>query len=215
MFQSLKSVLQFHPNDAALHIPDQISAPAGFAALSLHRLTIDDQMEWNDVRWRNKEWLGPWESGDPMHGASMSFAQWVHREKISEESGEGVVFLMRYDGQIVGQLSIGAITYGSMRTATLGYWIDERWAGHGFTPLAVALACDWALLDPDGPRLHRIEIAIVPENHRSRRVVQKLGLRHEGLRIKYMFINGVWRDHEVYVVMPEDLQASLTERLES
>ncbi|MCH4175598.1 MAG: GNAT family N-acetyltransferase [Bifidobacterium sp.] len=215
VFQSLKSVLQLHPSDVALRIPDEINAPAGVEPLSLQRLTLEDQVEWNDVRWRNSEWLKPWESGDPMQGPSMSFAQWVHKEKQSEEAGNGVVFLMKYRGQIVGQLSIGAITYGSMRTATLGYWIDERWAGHGFTPLAVAMASDWAILDPQGPQLHRIEIAILPENQRSKRVVEKLRLRYEGLRTKYMFINGVWRDHEVYVLMPEDIQEPLIQRLQS
>jgi ribosomal-protein-alanine N-acetyltransferase len=215
VFQSLKAALQPHPQSTALHIPDEITAPAGFEALSLSRLTLDDQKEWNELRWSNREWLSPWESGDPMHGAGMSFAQWVHHERQGEDAGTGVVFMMRFRGSIVGQLSLGAISYGSMRIATLGYWVDQAWAGHGFTPLAVAMASDWAMLDPEGPHLHRIEIAILPENRRSKRVVEKLGLDYEGVRRKYMYINGEWRDHELYVLSAEAIGESLTTRLQS
>lgn len=127
---------------------------------------------------------------------------------------DGAVFLIEYQGHIVGQLSLGAISYGAMRTATMGYWMDERWIGHGFAPLAVAMASDWALTDPSGPRLHRIEIAILPENRRSKRVVEKLRARYEGVRLRYMYINGVWRDHEVFVLMTEDIQESVLARLQ-
>lgn len=57
-----------------------------------------------------------------------------------------------------------------------------------------------------GPlRLHRLEVAIRPENRNSLRVVEKLGLRREGLREAYMHVDGAWRDHVVYVLHAEDV----------
>jgi ribosomal-protein-alanine N-acetyltransferase len=214
VFQSLKAALQPHPSESSLRVPGAIEAPAGFAPIRLRQIELEDQEEWNEVRWRNKTWLQPWESGDPMHASAISFAQWVRRERQGESDGTGAVFLIEYQGHIVGQLSLGAISYGAMRTATMGYWMDERWIGHGFAPLAVAMASDWALTDPSGPRLHRIEIAILPENRRSKRVVEKLRARYEGVRLRYMYINGVWRDHEVFVLMTEDIQESVLARLQ-
>ena len=46
--------------------------------------------------------------------------------------------------------------------------------------------------------LHRLEICIVPRNTNSRRVMEKLGLREEGLAERYLEIDGVWEDHVRY-----------------
>ncbi len=48
--------------------------------------------------------------------------------------------------------------------------------------------------------LHRLEIAIRPENAASLRVVAKLGLREEGLRERFLHIQGDWRDHRTFAV---------------
>lgn len=56
--------------------------------------------------------------------------------------------------------------------------------------------------------LHRLEICIRPENGPSHRVVAKLGWRYEGLRQRYLHINGDWRDHDVYVRTAEERPAN-------
>ena len=82
-----------------------------------------------------------------------------------------------------------------------------------FAPMAVALLADWAMFDPTGPRLHRMEIDILPENKRSRAVARKVGATLEGVRRAYMYVNGQWRDHESYVLMTEDAPNGFTARL--
>lgn len=215
VFQSIRDIFQPHASSGAcaLAMPERLVAPPGFAQIALRPVTDDDQAEWNDVRWSNHEWLQPWESGDPMGGQPLSFNEWVRRLREGEASGTGAVFLIEYQMQIVGQISIGAISYGSLRTGMVGYWVSQRFAGRGFVPLAVAMLADWAFFDPSGPRLHRIEIAILPENHRSKRVVAKLGFVYEGVRRRYMYIGGQWRDHETYSLLSSDQQGSVTERL--
>lgn len=215
VFQSIRDMFTVregtHAN--ALNVPERIEAPAGFARISLRPVREDDQEDWNDVRWSNRDWLMPWESGNPLGGRPLSFNEWVRRMRDDEAAGTGVVFLIEYQMQIVGQVSLGAISYGAMRTGMVGYWVSHRYAGRGFAPLAVAMLADWAFRDPDGPRLHRIEIAILPENHRSKRVVAKLGLTDEGLRRSYMYVNGAWRDHESYSLLADDCPGSVTDRL--
>ena len=78
---------------------------------------------------------------------------------------------------------------------------------------AVALLADWAMFDPTGPRLHRMEIDILPENKRSRAVARKVGATLEGVRRAYMYVNDQWRDHESYVLMAEDAPNGFTARL--
>ena len=51
---------------------------------------------------------------------------------------------------------------------------------------------------------HRIEVAIVPRNRASRRVVEKLELREEGVALRYLEIDGRWEDHVRYAVTSEE-----------
>ena len=172
-----------------------------------------DEREWSTLRWKNDDWLAPWQSEDPMHERAMTFRGWIARQRESERLGTGVIFAIEHGGAIVGQISLGAISYGSMRTGIVGYWVDHDHAGLGITPMAVAVMADWAIFAPQGPRLHRLEIAILPENLRSRRVVEKLQARREGIRPSYMFINGRWRDHITYALLAEDAQDGFVNEL--
>ena len=52
--------------------------------------------------------------------------------------------------------------------------------------------------------LHRIQIAIIPRNTASRRVVEKLEIREEGIAERYLEINGVWEDHIRYAITAEE-----------
>ena len=117
---------------------------------------------------------------------------------------------MTYDGAMVGQLTVTGIAWGSARWAQVGYWIDQRHAGRGIMPLAVAMACDHCLLTMG---LHRIEIAIRPENTASLRVVEKLGFSKIGLAPRYLHINGQWRDHLIFAVTAEEVPHGLRARL--
>ncbi|MFZ9840950.1 MAG: GNAT family N-acetyltransferase, partial [Candidatus Nanopelagicales bacterium] len=60
---------------------------------------------------------------------------------------------------------------------------------------------------------HRVEIAIRPENQASLRVVQKLQLRSEGLRPRYLHIDGDWRDHEIFAIDESEIESGLIAKL--
>jgi ribosomal-protein-alanine N-acetyltransferase len=49
-----------------------------------------------------------------------------------------------------------------------------------------------------------MQIAIIPRNGNSRRVVEKLGVRQEGVAERYLEINGVWEDHLRYAITVEE-----------
>jgi ribosomal-protein-alanine N-acetyltransferase len=76
-------------------------------------------------------------------------------------------------------------------------------------PTAVALVTDYLF---NVVELHRVEIDIRPENVASLRVVQKLGLRYEGLKERYIHINGAWRDHYVFAITHEEVIGGLLNR---
>ena len=180
--------------------------------LELRELRRRDVRAWREVRARNTAWLSPWEATVPPDSGEQvpSFGQMVARFREEGRAGRTIAWAMTLDGRLVGQVTVAGITLGSLRAASIGYWIDSRVAGRGLTPTAVAMACDHCftvLL------LHRIEIVIRPENAASRRVVQKLGFRHEGSRPAYLHIDGAWRDHEVFALNDDEVTASMTDRL--
>lgn len=145
------------PGNNSFEMPEFIQSHSMRVPVSLRPLTGADYDEWNEVRWRNDAWLKPWESGDPLHGAPITYKEWMKQLRRNERAGTGAVFAIEQHGRIVGQISLGAICYGAMRSGVVGYWVDERCAGRGYAPMAVALLADWAMFDPTGPRLHRME----------------------------------------------------------
>jgi ribosomal-protein-alanine N-acetyltransferase len=106
-------------------------------------------------------------------------------------------------------LSGNSVTRGAVQTTTLGYWVSRNVAGRGIVPTAVALAFDHAV---GVMGLHRVEVAIRPENTNSLRVVAKLGFRDEGTRPRYLHVDGDWRDHRVFALNAEDVPEGLLQR---
>jgi ribosomal-protein-alanine N-acetyltransferase len=150
----------------------------------------------------NRGWLRQWEATSPYAPSAFDTRASIRSLLVNARAGHGLPFLVEYDGELAGQLNVSSIAYGSLSSATIGYWIAEGFAGRGITPTAVALAVDYCFFQLG---LHRIEICIRPENGPSLRVVEKLGFRYEGLRRRYIHINGDWRDHFCFGLVSEEL----------
>jgi len=157
----------------------------------------------------NRSWLRTWEATNP-HGPIGFDSRASIRSLLSNwRSGFGVPFAIEYEGEFAGQLNVSGLSYGSLSSASIGYWVAERFAGRNITPTAVALATDHCLFSLG---LHRMEICIRPENAPSLRVVEKLGFRYEGLRRRFIHINGDWRDHFCFALTAEELPTGVLRR---
>lgn len=166
------------------------------------------------MRRANLAWLSEWEATQPPLAAGVSASyRSMTRDLIRQgRQGRSLPFALTYRDLMVGQVTVTGITWGSARWAQVGYWIDEAHAGKGIMPIAVALACDHCL---QVVGLHRIEIAIRPENKASLRVVEKLGFVLVGTAPRYLHINGQWRDHLLFAITAEDVPQGLLSRLSS
>ena len=58
-----------------------------------------------------------------------------------------------------------------------------------------------------------MQIAIIPRNTASRRVVEKLEHPRRGRRLRYLEINGVWEDHVRYAITAEEWEERRDELL--
>jgi [ribosomal protein S5]-alanine N-acetyltransferase len=186
--------------------------PAALVAgrVGLRPITRSDRAAWLEVRARNAGWLAPWEATPPSDtGPPMTFVTMVRSLRRQARRGTLLPFVVTYDGALVGQVTVGGITWGSLCSAHIGYWVDERVAGRGVMPTAVALVTDHCF-GPVG--LHRIEVNIRPENTASLRVVQKLGFREEGTRAGFLHIAGAWRDHRSFALTADEVPGGLLAR---
>ncbi|HEU4676746.1 MAG TPA: GNAT family protein [Motilibacteraceae bacterium] len=170
-----------------------------------------DAAAWREVRRRNISWLTPWEATPPstVAGPEVTYREMVRHLRAEARAGRMMPFVITYDGRLAGQLTVGGITWGSLCSAHIGYWVDQALAGRGIVPTAVALATDHCFR---GVGLHRIEINIRPENGPSLRVVEKLGFRDEGVRRAYLHIDGAWRDHRTFALCAEEVPQGLLAR---
>ncbi|WP_432558511.1 GNAT family N-acetyltransferase [Granulicoccus sp. GXG6511] len=188
----------------------------------LRPLRRRDRTAWDAVRQHNREWLEPWEATQPpgAEPGPPTFTALVRVLDRQARLGQLLPWALCWDptggqqpdaARLVGQVTVSGITRGSAMFAQIGYWIDRRAAGRGMVPVGVALATDYCFRDLG---LHRMEVAIRPENGNSLRVVEKLGFRHEGLRPRYLHINGDWRDHEIFALHREEVPGGLLARWE-
>ena len=109
--------------NSAFTAPLTLKSPAGSPDLTLRTMDAADQEEWGRLRSVNERWLAPWESSDPHGTEPLTFKSWVNRQREEEREGTSIIFLMEHEGEIVGQISLGAIYPGPMRTGIIGYWI--------------------------------------------------------------------------------------------
>lgn len=157
-----------------------------------------DEREWWRLRDENRDWLGRWEASEPPGSRSRppSFGRLIAGESRDFRARRNVAMVMELHGTIVGRVVLADAIWGAAHTASLGYWVAERYAGRGLAPRAVAMLAEYGFRWG----LHRLEIATQPENAASIRVAQKLGFRDEGLRLQYLHVAGAWRDHRVFAL---------------
>ena len=175
----------------------------------LHRA---DAKAWKAARRSNADWLRPWDATVPPGGAERpsSFRALVRRLDRLARSGLCMPFAIDVDGEFAGQVTVNNIVRGSAQFASIGYWIDERVANRGITTRGVALAIDYCF---NVVGLHRIEIAIRPENTNSLRVVEKLGMAEYGYAPRFLHIDDAWRDHRIYAITVEECPEGMLARL--
>jgi ribosomal-protein-alanine N-acetyltransferase len=172
----------------------------------LRPLVSSDFPAWREVRRRNVDWLTKWEAqriqGQPdMVEDRDAFAVRCSARQRERQLGTAFGFGIFVEGELAGEINLSAIQRGPFQNAYVGYWIDEKHAGNGYMPEAVVVLARFAF---DELHLHRIQVAIIPRNSASRRVVEKLDLREEGIAERYLEINGVWEDHVRYALTVEE-----------
>lgn len=189
-----------------------LTVPAGVVELRPPRLF--DGGAWSRIRIRERSHLENWEPSAPgsweeRNGVLAWPGQWSALRGLARR-GQTLPFMIMVDGVLAGQITIGNVLRGSLRSAWVGYWVDSEVTGGGVATAATALVVDHGFRHAG---LHRVEATVRPENAPSIRVLTKLGFREEGLFRRYLDVAGGWRDHICFAMTAEEAAEGLVDRL--
>ena len=181
----------------------------------LRPLVPADFDRWAEVRRRCGPWLTKWEPRRPPGTPDLltdraSFVSRCGARDRDRQLGTGFGFGIFVGDRFAGEINLNTIQRGAAQSAYVGYWMDRDQAGCGYMPESVVVLATFAF---EQVGLHRLQISIIPRNTASRRVVEKLGLRDEGIAERYIEINGVWEDHHRYAITVEEWEARRDELL--
>ncbi len=158
-----------------------------------------DWKSWRGLRELSRHFLTPWEPVWPSNAMTYGYfcgllrRQW--REWRQGTAYNFMIFLANPDGTpgaLIGGITLNGIERGIAQKGTLGYWLGEPYAGHGYMSEAASLVCDFAF---QTLRLNRVEASCLPRNEPSKRLLERIRFTKEGLAKSYLQINGVWEDH--------------------
>ncbi|MBW8827083.1 MAG: GNAT family N-acetyltransferase [Acidobacteria bacterium] len=178
-------------------------------------MTVSDFSQWQEVRDRNREWLEKWEPRRPAGAPDViesrsAFAARCRARDRERQLGTGFGFGIFVGSRFCGEINLNGVQRGPFQTSYVGYWIDEACAGNAYVPEAVVVLTRHSFEDLG---LHRLQIAIIPRNAASRRVMEKVRYREEGIAVRYLEINGVWEDHVRYAITSEEWRERRSELL--
>jgi [ribosomal protein S5]-alanine N-acetyltransferase len=189
-----------------------LRVPAGVVRLRAVRMR--DGAQWSRIRLADRKHLEPWEpSADGDWAMRHTVSAWpalISGLRAEARKGRMLPYVIELDGRFCGQLTIGNVTHGALRSAWIGYWVPQSATGGGVATAALALGLDHCF----GPvMLHRVEATVRPENAASRAVLAKVGFREEGLLRRYLEVDRAWRDHLLMAITVEEVQGSVASTL--
>lgn len=186
----------------------------GAGVVRLRPIRLRDAANWSRIRLAERDHLEQWEpTADADWDVRHAISAWpaLHSGLRGEaRRGRMLPYVIELDGRFAGQLTIGNVTHGALRSAWIGYWVSTEMTGGGVATGALALGLDHCF----GPvHLHRVEATVRPENAASRQVLAKAGFREEGLLKRYLDVDGGWRDHLLVAMTVEEVEGSVCGRL--
>ncbi len=163
-----------------------------------------DYTAWSRLREQSREFLVPWEPTWPLDDLTRgAFRRRLKRYADDQRNDTAYSFFIfrKEDDALVGGLTIANVRRGVAQAGSLGYWMGQPYARHGYMTAAVKAIAPFTF---GALGLHRLEAACIPTNKASSRLLEKCGFTYEGLARQYLCINGQWQDHLLFARLRDD-----------
>lgn len=129
---------------------------------------------------------------------------WITERLKNQAAGTGVTFAITLaeSGEVIG--SIGLEIVAEHEQGRLSYWLGSAYWNHGYGTEAVTALVDYGFLSL---KLHRIYAPHFHTNPASGRVLQKVGMTHEGRLREHYIRFGQRIDVELYGMLRQEFIA--------
>jgi RimJ/RimL family protein N-acetyltransferase len=107
-------------------------------------------------------------------------------------------------GETIGDCAF-QILMEDPRQAEVGFTLARPYQGQGFATEALTRLLDYLFLDLE---LHRVRANIDPENRASARLLERVGMRHEGHFIDSLWLKGSWCSEDWYAILRREWLAA-------
>lgn len=108
------------------------------------------------------------------------------------------------NGRLVGFFNLNDTVRGVFQNAYASWSVSAQRTGEGYGAEGVFALLDLAFSEDHGLGLHRVQANVIPENERSVRLAERVGMRREGCARRYLKIAGQWQDHWMYAKTAEE-----------
>ena len=131
---------------------------------------------------------------------------WIsgHEDLFSKEQCVYFAIILKRDNILVGAINLINIVKGHQ--AELGYWIGKPFWNQGFCTEACHAILHYAFTELSLLRVHACHAS---RNPASGRVMQKMGMHHEGTRRQHFKKRNICDDSELYVILKEQYRYQL------
>lgn len=121
--------------------------------------------------------------------------EWILKNlaRYKKKNKTDFVFAIEIDGEVGGAVGIHNIIEG--HKAELGYWLARKYWGNGIMTQAAKLAMEYAF---EKFNLKRVYAFSFSWNKASMRVMQKAGMKFEGVKKKNSLKDGKYIDDYIY-----------------
>lgn len=143
-----------------------------------------------------------WEAPFPL-AAAESFVAAVAGGDPRAEGWFQYAVELRDGGALIGD--VGANRHDAGRQAEIGFTLAPAFQGRGYAAEAVRRVVDH-LLRQEG--LHRVHASVDARNAASARLLERVGLRREGVLLQSAWWKGEWTDDVIYAVLASEWSRS-------
>jgi ribosomal-protein-alanine N-acetyltransferase len=184
-------------------LPD-VDAEVRGREVYLRQPAMGDYGAWAELRALSRQHLTVWEplwTRDELARSSFRRRLRQYQREMREDQGYAFLMFREADATLLGGLTISNVRRGVAQSASVGYWMGLPHVRRGHMTDAVRAIVPFAF---GTLALHRLEAACLPHNLQSARVLEKSGFRREGTARRYLKINDVWQDHDLYALLYDD-----------
>jgi [ribosomal protein S5]-alanine N-acetyltransferase len=116
---------------------------------------------------------------------------WIGTHQSVRDKGLAIFYAIDLKESINLIGSIGIDVYHSHRRATIGYWIGREYWNMGYATEAASILLEYVF---NVMNLHKVDSHYFVRNQASGRVLEKLGMKREGLLREHILKSGLWED---------------------